>query len=192
MTLLSIHWNYLSLSFLFGFFFSPSIIVWIFVFLTDTEWLICPSCLTLIICEYIWILLCMENSWLLHLKHILDGAIGNVNKVLKAELQRGCVSSLSAQGHKCAPRERNRIAWVVTANSRLPSFRRQAAGDRAGRMIYTLSFFPVDPSLLFSWRLKSPGAPMYKVYVILQMKKTPVRYDIHYTKESVGGCEQKP
>lgn len=47
----------------------------------------------------------MQNSQWLHLKHNLGGAIGNVNKVLEAELQREHVKSLSAQGHKSTPRE---------------------------------------------------------------------------------------
>lgn len=81
-----------------------SIIVGTLVFLTVTQCLIHPYWLTIIICEYIWILLCVQNSRLLHLKGILDGAIGNVNKVLKAKLQRECVRSLSAQGHKSTPR----------------------------------------------------------------------------------------
>lgn len=76
----------------------------------------------------------MQNSCLLHLKHILEGAIGNVNKVLKAELQRECVRSLSAQGHKSTPRESGTgLHWLLLQiPGSLPSAEELQGMEQAG------------------------------------------------------------
>lgn len=88
----------------------------------------------------------MQISWLLHLKHILDGATGNVNAALKAELQRDCVRSLSAQGQKSTPGKGGNRIPSVTAKSRLPSSAEELQGlEQAGQFTLYLSFLLTHP-----------------------------------------------